>query len=650
MVAKQVVPTLERCVVVFQGLPRAAKRIIVGLGDVVLCVIASWVAFALRLGEIVSFSMPVTLVALASVFIAMPVFAYFGLYRAIFRHVGSLALLTVAKAILVYAALFGFVVIQIGMEGVPRTVGVLQPILLLLLVGGYRLCARLFFDLLRGGFEVQQSARVLIYGAGDAGRRAASFFGKTAEWKIVGFVDDDDRLHGQVLNGLRIYSPDQIKNLKSKLGISQILLALPSVSRSRRNAILANLQDTHLSIRTLPSLKDVGLEGWTVSEVKELDIFDLLGREPVVPNQVLLSKNIHGKTVMVTGAGGSIGGELCRQIVQLAPSRLILLEQSEFALYSIYEELTESKATKDIDLVPVLASVCDRQRLDEVFASWQPSTIYHAAAYKHVPLVEYNPSEGLKNNVFGTLETANAAEKHGVSDFVLISSDKAVRPTNIMGASKRIAEMVLQAMADRGSGTKFTMVRFGNVLGSSGSVVPKFRKQIRAGGPVTVTHPDVNRFFMTTPEASQLVIQAGAMTQGGDVFVLDMGEPVKIINLAKRMINLSGLTPKDDDNPNGEIEIQFTGLRPGEKLHEELLIGSDTTPTAHDKITRAQEGFTRWAELSPLLEELQRLIEVNDVRRLYSCVSVMVELYTPNGEIVDKTYLASNGKKSLPFA
>ncbi|MFM7801259.1 MAG: UDP-N-acetylglucosamine 4,6-dehydratase family protein, partial [Limnohabitans sp.] len=359
----------------------------------------------------------------------------------------------------------------------------------------------------------------------------------------------------------------------------------------RRNEILSQIRWAHVAVRTLPSVSDLAQGKVNISDLRQLDIDDLLGREPVMPNHILLAMNVRSKVVMVTGAGGSIGSELCRQILAVGPAKLLLIEQSEFALYAVHQALEEKQTQNSSVLVPLLASVQDLERMREIMATWQPDTLYHAAAYKHVPLVEHNPAEGVKNNVLGTLRTAQAAAEHGVSDFVLISTDKAVRPTNIMGASKRLAEMVLQAMAGNTHSTRFSMVRFGNVLGYSGSVVPRFRQQIRDGGPVSLTHPEITRYFMTIPEAAQLVIQAGAMAKGGDVFVLDMGEPVRIMDLARRMIELSGLRVKDEKYPDGDIEIEISGLRPGEKLYEELLIGDNPKPTSHSRIMKAHEEF-----------------------------------------------------------
>jgi FlaA1/EpsC-like NDP-sugar epimerase len=442
-----------------------------------------------------------------------------------------------------------------------------------------------------------------------------------------------------MLNGQPIYSPDDLLGLVETLNVSDVLLALPSASRKLRNEILARMRAVHVSVRTLPSVTELAQGKVSISDLRDLDIDDLLGREPVVPDRDLLSQNISGQVVLVTGAGGSIGSELCRQILKADPAVLLLIEQSEFALYNIHQELQDKLAESPIKLVPLLASVRDAERMREIMLTWRPDTVYHAAAYKHVPLVEHNPAEGIKNNVLGTLTAARAAAEHGVANFVLISTDKAVRPTNIMGASKRLAEMVLQAMAVTLPGTKFSMVRFGNVLGSSGSVVPKFRQQIRDGGPITLTHPEITRYFMTIPEAAQLVIQASAMARGGDVFVLDMGQSVRIIDLARRMIELSGLTVRDEASPEGDIEIEITGLRPGEKLFEELLIGDNPEPTQHPRIMKAHEDFLQWPLLREKLDALEAALDTHDVGVVRSILEQIVAGYVPSGEIVDWIFL-----------
>ncbi|MEN3373005.1 nucleoside-diphosphate sugar epimerase/dehydratase [Dechloromonas sp. ZS-1] len=622
------------------ALPRAAKRFVALSVDLGLCVLTVWLAFYLRLGELVALSGAALWAVGAAMGIALPIFIVSGLYRAIFRYSGWPALLAVARAVGIYGLLYASIFTAIGVAGVPRTVGIIQPILLLLFVGASRALARIWLgDQYLSILKRAARPKVLIYGAGTTGRQLAAAMANSHEMQVAGFLDDDDRLHGHLLNSQPIYNPGDLVNLSSSLNISDVLLAMPGLSRKRRNEILSQIRSAHVAVRTLPSVTDLAQGKVGISDLRELDIDDLLGREPVAPNHILLAKNIVDKVVLVTGAGGSIGSELCRQILAVAPAKLLLIEQSEFALYAIHQELGEKVAGHQTVLVPLLASAQDDDRMREIMSTWHPDTVYHAAAYKHVPLVEHNPAAGIKNNVLGTLRTAQAAIDNGVTNFVLISTDKAVRPTNIMGASKRLAEMALQALAANASGTKFSMVRFGNVLGSSGSVVPKFRQQIRDGGPITLTHPEITRYFMTIPEASQLVIQAGAMAQGGDVFVLDMGESVKIIDLASRMIELSGLTVKDDENPEGDIEIQITGLRPGEKLYEELLIGDNPQPTIHPRIMKAHEEFIPWEMLEGKLQALEVALNANDVGVIRTMMQELVTGYVPSDEIVDWVYL-----------
>jgi FlaA1/EpsC-like NDP-sugar epimerase len=631
---------LSRLVVLVLGLPRVTKRIVALLVDMSLCVLTVWLAYYLRLGMFVPLSGNALVAAVVAVGLAVPIFIVSGLYRAIFRYSGWPAQLTVARAVGTYGLMYAAIFTAFSLTGVPRTVGLIQPILLLLFIGTSRALARVWLGDQYQSILIRASRpNVLIYGAGQTGRQLAAAMANSHEMRVVGFLDDDKHLHGHVLNGQPIYSPNDLVSLVPSLRISDVLLAMPSIGRKRRNEILGQIRRVPVSVRTLPSVNDLAQGKVSISDLRELDIDDLLGREPVAPNHILLAKNIVGKMVLVTGAGGSIGSELCRQILAVNPAKLLLIEQSEFALYGIHQELEEKLAGRDIVLVPLLASVQDNERMREIMSTWHPDTVYHAAAYKHVPLVEHNPAEGIKNNVLGTLRTAQAAAENGVSDFVLISTDKAVRPTNIMGASKRLAEMALQALAVKNTDTKFSMVRFGNVLGSSGSVVPKFRQQIRDGGPISLTHPEVTRYFMTIPEASQLVIQAGAMAKGGDVFVLDMGQSVKIIDLAHRMIELSGLTLKDDENPDGDIEIEITGLRPGEKLYEELLIGDNPKPTAHSRIMKAHEEFIPWVDLESKLNALEMALNVNDVSVIRLMMQQLVTGYTPSDEIVDWVYL-----------
>ena len=648
------------------AIPRYAKQLLVLSVDTLLCLLSVWVSFYLRLGEFQAFSSvtsaPVLITCVASVALAVPIFVTFGLYRAIFRYSGMPAMMTMARAILIYGIFFSAIFTFVGVKGVPRTIGLIQPILVFLLVGASRAAARVWL----GGLyqlEIKKSSlpKVLIFGAGSAGRQLASGMVNSYEMRVVGFLDDDDRLHGQVLNGLQIYNPADLEEIASQKGVTDVLLAMPSASRERRNQIIGLLSKTKISVRTLPGLSDIASGKVTLNDVRELDIDDLLGREPVKPNGLLLNRNTHNKTVLVTGAGGSIGSELCRQVLKTQPRHLLLVEMSEFALYQIHQEiqsaleLREVSLDEDLEVVPLLASVCDEVRMHEIMDTWKPHTVYHAAAYKHVPLVEHNPAEGVRNNVWGTKVCAEAAVRNGVQNFVLISTDKAVRPTNIMGATKRLAEMVLQALNEAkpyadsptikvnnsatSTRTCFAMVRFGNVLGSSGSVVPLFREQIKNGGPITLTHPDITRYFMTIPEAAQLVIQAGAMGSGGDVFVLDMGKPVRIYDLASRIVKLSGLTLIDERNPHGDIEIKVTGLRPGEKLYEELLIGDNPKPTQHPRILKAQEKFMPWEQLQGELHSLNLALSVNDAPLIRNFLQKLVTGYQPSEEVVDWVHL-----------
>ena len=612
------------------GWPRAAKRLVVVALDVVLAVVATWIAFTLRLDTL---HWPIGaqwwVYGLAPV-LAVPVFVKFGLYRAIFRYTGQAALQATAQAVGVYGTVLLGILLWREWPGVPRSVGVLQPLIFLLLVGSSRAVAR-FWLADMGGAQRQTDGRLLIYGAGTAGVQTASAMGISRQFVLLGFVDDDAAKVGRSINGLPVFAPEEVSDVVARQDVTDILLALPSVSRERRNRIIESLRPLPVHIRTLPGLADLATGRVTVQDFKELDIEDLLGRDPVPPNRDLLARNLAGKVVLVTGAGGSIGSELCRQILAEHPRRLLLLDHNEFGLYSIHQELQGLCAAQGFgcELVPLLGSVANPRRLREICRAYRPATVYHAAAYKHVPMVESNPAEGIANNVFGTLNMAQAAIDSGVAQFVLVSTDKAVRPPNVMGASKRMAELVLQALAAQsGPGaTCFGMVRFGNVLGSSGSVAPLFRSQLASGGPLTVTHPDVTRYFMTIPEAAQLVLQAGAMATGGEVFVLDMGEPVKIMDLARRMVELSGLTVRDEINSGGDIEIAITGLRPGEKLYEELLIGDNPTPTAHPRIMKAHEDHLAWSVLELHLQTLRRAADGGDVAAIKAVLQACVHGY-----------------------
>jgi len=631
------------------ALPRPAKRLVVLLLDVCLALFSVWAAFYLRVDQTGWPQDQQKYVYILAPMLAVPIFIRFGLYRAIFRYTGLAAMASTAKAIALYAILFFGALLHFRWLGVPRTVGLIQPILFLLLVGASRAMARFWLAGV-GGKRRQAGGRMLIYGAGEAGVQTALALGVSRQFVVLGFIDDDAAKARQSINGIDIMPPGEVADAVARMGVTDILLAMPSLDRARRNEIIARLRELPVHVRTLPGMGDLASGQVTLQDFQELDVEDLLGRAPVPPDSTLLARNLAGKTVLVTGAGGSIGSELCRQIVQERPRQLVLLDHNEFGLYTIHRELEGLCADQNfpVEVVPLLASVGNFGRLREIFQLYRPATVYHAAAYKHVPLVESNPSEGVLNNVFGTLNTARAAMESGAGHFVLISTDKAVRPTNVMGATKRMAELVLQALAASTSlrfllpdGTQsdeirnhtvFAMVRFGNVLGSSGSVVPLFRKQLLSGGPLTVTHEEVIRYFMTIPEAAQLVLQAGAMAQGGDVFVLDMGQPVKIIDLARRMTQLSGLTVRDEQHPAGDIEIQIVGLRPGEKLYEELLTGDNPEATAHQRIMKAHEDFVAWPQLAPVLVQMRQAATQNNEAVMKIILRQLVQGYCPHGD------------------
>lgn len=630
--------------------PRAVKRLVVVGMDVLLSLVATWLAFTLRLDQLHRPQDAQWAVYAIAPLLSIPVFIRFGLYRAIFRYTGLEALTATAQATGLYGLMLLmalFVMQKAGLSVVPRSLGILQPLIFLLLVVGSRAAARSWLNAVARRGRASRT-RLLIYGAGTAGAQTAAALASARQPDaLLGFVDDDPNKVGRSVNGTKVYAPHELPALVPRLGITDILLALPSATRERRNQIIQRLQPLGARVRTLPGLSDLASGRVSVQDIRELDIEDLLGRAPVPPQPELLARHLAGRTVLVTGAGGSIGSELCRQIVRDQPQTLVLLDHSEFALYSIHEELRALCALQGhrVQLVPILASVVRAARLDAVLGTWRPYTVYHAAAYKHVPLVEDNPAEGVMNNVLGTLNLARAAITHGVAHCVLISTDKAVRPTNVMGASKRVAELILQALAAAPqvafdtsapgdaqplhNTTQFSMVRFGNVLGSSGSVVPLFRRQLAAGGPLTVTHTEVTRYFMTLAEAAQLVLQAGAMARGGDVFVLDMGQPVKIHDLALRMLKLAGLSVRDAEHPQGDIEIAITGLRPGEKLYEELLIGDNPEPTEHPRILRAHEDYLDWAALRGPLQALTEAAQHGDNAQMLTILQQLVAGFTP---------------------
>lgn len=710
-------------------MPRPVKRALAVLLDIWFCILAVWLALCLRLEMWVQWNAGYALAVVGAVVLALPVFSALGLYRTIFRHAGWNAMLALVRAMALYAALYATVFTLVGVPGVPRSVGIVQPLLMFVLVGSSRVGVRfLLGDLYRRAVHRQALPGVLIYGAGAAGRQLASGLLKSRQQRVQGFIDDDARLHGHTVDGLQVYSPKALGAVIEKHRVQQVLLAMPAIGRQRRNAILLDMRQYEVHVRTLPGIAALASGPIGAKDLQELDIADILGRDPVLPDAVLLNLHVRAKVVLVTGAGGSIGSELCRQVLRCAPRCLLLADNSEFALYQVLQELRALRdalpAGQQPEVVALLASVQNEERMDSIMGAWRPDTVYHAAAYKHVPLVEHNPAEGLRNNVWGTMVCARTAARHGVANFVLVSTDKAVRPTNIMGASKRLAELVVQAFAQLlkdhpaeayaalaapaaapvaavaaaaagsawgpqsafafaaapgqpgattatvvalpgasgpvaapaplapsalpapSTATCFAIVRFGNVLGSSGSVVPLFRRQIEAGGPITLTHADVTRYFMTIPEASELVIQAGALASGGEVFVLDMGQSVRIYDLACRMVELSGLRVRNAQHPNGQIEIEVSGLRPGEKLYEELLIGNNPQPTALVRVMQARETFVPWQQLHQELHSLDAALSAADFEAVRAVLQRLVG-YTPTSPVVDWVQQARAARAEL---
>ena len=620
------------------SLPRYSKQTIAMATDAGLCVLCTWLAFILRLEELILFKDFNFTPALISIIIAMPIFWLFGLYRTIFRFPGLSIIFTVLISILVYGLLYFLVIGVFSISGVPRSIGVLQPMLLFFAIITSRLGVKY---ILSNNFSYEKSSNkknVLVYGAGESGRQLVIALENSPEFKVVGFLDDNDQLHRQVLLGQTIYASSKLEKLIQTKDIHFVFLALPTVGRSKRNQIIEKLNQYKISVKTLPSISEIVDGRITISDIKDLNIDDLLNRDEVKADITLLNKNINSKTVLVTGAGGSIGSELCRQIIRLKPNKLLLLELNEFALYKIHGEL--KNYDNNLKIISLLANAQYQSKLETIFETFKVDTVYHAAAYKHVPLVEENICEGVKNNVFSTLAVAKASVIKKVSNLVLISSDKAVRPTNIMGASKRLAELCMQGIykQTKDISTHFSIVRFGNVLESSGSVIPKFKNQIKEGGPVTLTHKDVTRYFMTVTEAAQLVIQAGAMGKNSEVFVLDMGESIKIKDLIYKMINLSGLSVKNNRNSTGDIEVQITGLRPGEKLYEELLIGDNPQKTTHSKIKKINDPYIPFNQLEVDLNNLKSLLDNNKVNEVKNLLDKLLKLYKSNSKIVDHIY------------
>ncbi len=639
-------------------LPRVTKRILLVINDISLISLALWLSLSLRYNQ---FFVPPTwafaLLLAAAPLIAVAAFAYGGLYRIVTRYIGHRGTYRIIGSMAVSVLLWALLILLSGVQGVPRTVILFYGIIAAGLIMASRHAAA--WALKSAGVRIPdlpdgERRIVLIYGAGPAGVQLNDALRRRGEARVVGFLDDTPSLKGQYIGGLKVYRTDKLPRLIEREGVKEVYLAIPDAQRRERRGVLKRLEQHPVRIKTLPAIEDIAIGRVSVSDLRAVDVGDLLGRDPVPPRLDLLARNITGKSVMVTGAGGSIGSELVRQIAKQGPARIVLYEQSEVALYQIDQELREVFASMPVDeqrpeVNAVLGSVLDAATVRDTITRLGVNTIYHAAAYKHVPIVEANAVAGLANNIFGTAVIAGAARDHGVERFVLISTDKAVRPTNIMGASKRLSELVLQAKAKTpgkdGTGTVFTMVRFGNVLNSSGSVVRLFRKQIENGGPVTVTHPDVIRFFMSIPEAAELVIQAGAMATGGEVFVLDMGEQVKIDELARSMIRLMGLEVRDDSNPDGDIAIEYIGLRPGEKLYEELLLGENATGTEHPRILRIDEPALSTEDLTRELQVLRAAMDRSDLDAIQAVLSRTVEGYKP-----DAGKTAASGAAGRPSA
>ncbi|MFZ6679084.1 polysaccharide biosynthesis protein [Undibacterium sp. Tian12W] len=622
------------------NLPRLQKQLIAALADAVclplMFILAIWLRYETFNASL--FNHYFWLIVSSSL-IAIPVFIRIGLYRAVIRFIDQKIISVVVFGVTLSVLFMAFVAVMLHITPLSRAVFGFFWAGSILYVGASRFLARAW--LLQADMA-ENATRIAIYGAGKAGAQLATALRAGGEYVCNAFIDDNKSIQGSTIGGVKVFAPELLKDLAERHDIREILLAMPSISKTRQKQILDQLESLKLKIKVTPSIQSLVNGELRLQDIREVEIEDLLGRDQVEPDTRLLSICITGKRVMVTGAGGSIGSELCRQILRQRPAKLVLLEMSEYALYAIEQELTglRQQLKLDVEILPFLGSILDSAKLDRIFTTCEVETLYHAAAYKHVPLVEHNPAEGIRNNVFGTLSVAQAAMAAKVKNFVLISTDKAVRPTNVMGATKRLAELILQACSRRQQHTRFCMVRFGNVLGSSGSVVPLFRKQIMAGGPITLTHPEITRYFMTIPEAAQLVLQAGAMGEGGDVFVLDMGEPVRIIDLARRMVHLSGLEVKSENTPDGTIEIQHVGLRPGEKLYEELLIGDNVEGTSHPLIMRAQESELPWDQLNALLQNLQTACTAFDYEQIRALLLQIVAEYEPQCGIEDLIWQA----------
>lgn len=630
-------------------LSRLNKQLILFLIDSILIISVIMASFSMRLGFLYWPESNLKWLIFGAPLLAIPIFIVFGLYRAIVRFIGFKALWIIVQASTFYALLWGVIGFMVKAEGIPRSVILINWIMIMLVIGVSRMLMRWLLSEALSIKNFDDCINVVIYGAGSSGRQLSIALSQSSEYNPVAFIDDRTEMQNQSINGLDVITKDDLGSLINAKNVTEVLLAIPNINRSQRNKIIQFLEPYAVHVRSLPSVSELAQGKVKIADLREISIKDLLGRDSVAPNKKLLSKNITNKVVMVTGAGGSIGSELSRQILFLNPIVIILFEQSELALYNIDKELSLISKS-DTKILPILGSVNNSRRLSHIMQSFNVQTIYHAAAYKHVPMVEFNNSEGVSNNIFGTINCAEMAIENGVETFVLISTDKAVHPTNTMGATKRFAELVLQAMdhknkintsvdaeskVDAKPNTIFSIVRFGNVLGSSGSVIPLFKEQIKDGGPITVTDVKILRYFMSVNEAVELVIQAGAMAKGGDVFVLNMGEPVRIIDLAKKMIRLSGLEVKDKDNPNGDIEIKFTGLRPGEKLYEELIMGENISETDNPMIMRAVEEMLDWNDLNGIIKDLKTAIHNKDHKRIRELLTHAVPTFKPQNKITD---------------
>jgi FlaA1/EpsC-like NDP-sugar epimerase len=598
--------------------------------DLMSCILSIWLALYIRLDTFYPIiKLPIIFVLLSTILLIL-IFIIFDIYKTINRFSGWGSFIQLGKSLIVYNLIFFFLYSVISFEGIPRSIGLLHPIIITLIILTSRALIRV---LLGKNFKSEATENILIYGAGEAGRQLASIINYSQKMNVLGFLEDDKELIGNKINNKLIYSSNDLKKIKDRLNISTLILAIPSLDNKTKSKIIKNIQQNKIAVKTLPTLSELENGDISLSDLRPLNINELLGRKKVDTSDKKKSDYILNKTILITGAGGSIGSELCKQVLEQAPSKIILLDISEFSLYKINQILNEFHSknfNNEVKFIPILASIQDKKALENVFKKYKPNIIYHAAAYKHVPLVQINPIEGIKNNILGTELLADLAIKYNVDKFVLISSDKAVRPTNIMGASKRFSELILQSYNQSSIHTIFTIVRFGNVLGSSGSVVPRFQEQIKQGGPVTLTHENVTRFFMTKEEAIHLIIQAGGMSLGGEVFILKMGEPIKILELAKTMIYLSGKTIKDELNQNGDIEINITGLRQGEKMYEELLIGNNPIQTENNKILKANETFYVKEIIANELKNLKKHINNFDMDEINKMFTLLITGYKDN--------------------